>query len=164
MQGQTRDTGKGRTMKLSRTPLAIITGTLLLAGCSPEAVTDNLSDNANNAAAPVNETAIMEDGDSMAASSGAALTDGWAGRWTGPEGLFLDITPAAPGQYRLTIKADLDSQGEYVGAGQGDTIRFERGGVTETIRAGTGAETGFKYLADKTSCLIVQPDKEGYCR
>lgn len=144
----------------------LATGALLVAGCSQEPASKAKTDNAANGsmAAPVNEATIMEDGDSMATSSPSAVTDGWTGRWSAPEGLFLDITANAPGRYRLIIMPNLDTQGEYVGMANGETISFERGGVTETIRAGTGAETGFKYLADKTQCLIIKPGSEGYCR
>ena len=43
-------------------------------------------------------------------------------------------------------------------------IHFERDGKDLTIRPGTGAETGFKWLADKENCLIVVAGQEGYCR
>ena len=92
---------------------------------------------------------------------------GWVGRWTAPEGLFLDVAadPAGEGRYALTIKADLDSAGDrYEGHADGDTIRFTRNGAEQTIQAGTGPETGFKWLADKADCLIVVAGKEGYCR
>ena len=43
-------------------------------------------------------------------------------------------------------------------------IRFTRDGKDLTIRPGTGAETGFKWLAEKENCLIVIAGEEGYCR
>ena len=52
----------------------------------------------------------------------------------------------------------------YAGQAAGETIRFTRNGRALTIRAGSGPETGFKWLAEKTNCLIVVPGKEGYCR
>ena len=94
-------------------------------------------------------------------------TDGWIGRWTGPEGLFLDVArdSAAAGRYVLTIKANLDSKGEvYSARTDGARLRFERAGKALQIRAGTGAETGFKWLAEKQDCLIVVAGQEGYCR
>jgi len=93
-------------------------------------------------------------------------TDAWLGRWAGPEGLFLDVAAGdGSGRYALTIKADLDSAGDkFSGRAEGATIRFTRGGTEQTIRAGTGAETGFKWLATKKDCLIVVPGQEGYCR
>ena len=97
-------------------------------------------------------------------TSRTAVTDPWAGRWVGPEGLFLNIEPAGEGAYRLTLKDNLDSQAEYDAQVQGGGLAFVRKGETIVIRPGTGAETGFKYLADKTNCLIVVAGREGYCR
>lgn len=89
----------------------------------------------------------------------------WVGRWQGPEGLFLDIQPgASPDQVRLTVKDNLDSQDRYIGRVSGSTIRFERRGKTETIRKGSGAETGFSFLRSRQDCVIVVAGQEGYCR
>lgn len=88
----------------------------------------------------------------------------WIGRWSGPEGLFLQIDSAGAGRYRLTLKDNLDSQATYEAAATQGGLAFVRDGAMLTIRAGTGAETGFKWLADKTDCLIVVPGREGYCR
>ncbi|WP_081803463.1 hypothetical protein [Halotalea alkalilenta] len=94
-----------------------------------------------------------------------ADTQAWVGRWNGPEGIFLELFPSGgPGQMRMTLKDNLDSQADYRVEIQGQTLRFLRHGVVETIRPGSGAETGFKWLADKQDCLIVVPGKEGYCR
>ncbi|GAB3767334.1 hypothetical protein GCM10028796_28680 [Ramlibacter monticola] len=91
----------------------------------------------------------------------SASTDRWIGRWVGPEGTFLDIS--ADGQkYRITIR-NLDGPRTFDGTPAGNRITFERDGAGESIRAGTGAETGMKWLADKTDCLVVKPG-EGYCR
>lgn len=51
----------------------------------------------------------------------------------------------------------------FEGQSAGDGITFERDSVSETIRAGTGAETGMKWLQEKSNCLVVRPG-EGYCR
>jgi len=139
---------------------------LLLGGCAKGVDNEAV---ANNASVPVHAEAI-EDTDSVAApdNAGAALpTDEWVGRWTGPEGLFLDIQPAPdgkPGHYALANKDNLDREATYSGLADGATIRFVRDGRDLAIRPGTGAETGFKYLADKQDCLIVKPGEEGYCR
>ncbi len=101
-----------------------------------------------------------------AVERGAALpTDGWIGRWTGPEGLFLVIAAGdAPGRYAMTIKGDLDSAGDKVtGVAEGQTIRFARGAEMATLRATDGAGTGLKWLNGKRDCLVVQPG-EGFCR
>ncbi|WP_070155036.1 hypothetical protein [Sphingobium phenoxybenzoativorans] len=136
----------------------------------PQNPAGNESTTENAAASDADITNIAEDSDSVNAGdniAAAAAVAGWAGRWTGPEGLFLDIKPSKdgqPGHFALTIKDNLDTQGDYMGTAQDGAIVFERNGKTETIRPGAGAETGFKYLADKTDCLIVQSGKEGYCR
>ena len=89
----------------------------------------------------------------------------WLGRWNGPEGTFLALAPgAAPDELRMTLKDNLDSQAEYVATVSGERLRFTRNDVIEMVRHGTGAETGFKWLADKKDCLIVVPGREGYCR
>ncbi len=100
-----------------------------------------------------------------AAPPSAADASRWLGRWNGPEGLFLDIKAGAqPGTVALTLKDNLDTQADYVGRLDGDVIRFERRGASESIRFGTGMETGFKYLQDRTDCVIVIAGQEGYCR
>lgn len=154
-----------------KTPLiALLALPLLLTACGKaEAPTgDNVA--VNTATAPADITNVVEDTD--AAPAGNSIADasaiaGWVGRWTGPEGLFLDIKPSkdgTTGHFALTIKDNLDTQGDYTGVAQDGAIAFERDGKQETIRPGTGAETGFKYLVDKKDCLIVQEGKEGYCR
>jgi hypothetical protein len=49
------------------------------------------------------------------------------------------------------------------GTADGDVIRFERGGVRETIRKATGDQTGLKWLAGKQNCLVIK-QAEGFCR
>lgn len=93
--------------------------------------------------------------------------EAWLGRWDGPEGLFLNVArhPGGLPRVQLTIKDNLDSTGtRYLGHVEGRTIRFTRGGAEQTVRIGTGAETGFKWLAEKKNCLIVVAGEEGYCR
>ncbi len=96
----------------------------------------------------------------------APLVDGWVGHWAGPEGLFLDIKARedSSGLYPMTLKDNLDGQANYEGEAAEGGLRFTRGGRAIVIRAGTGAQTGFKDLADKKDCLIVAPGAEGYCR
>ncbi|WP_022683034.1 hypothetical protein [Sphingobium bisphenolivorans] len=144
----------------------LIVPVLLVGGCAKSV--DNGAAANNSAQAPVVET--LEEPDSAGTESGqqAGLpTDEWAGRWNGPEGLFLDIQPSPngkPGHYAITNRDTLDRQGDYAGVAEGATIRFVREGQQLTIRPGTGEETGFKYLAGKTDCLIVVAGQEGYCR
>ena len=92
----------------------------------------------------------------------AVVPDRWLGRWTGPEGTFLDIARSADA-YRVTVH-NLDGPRSFdAGASSADALSFTRDGVTETIRAGNGAATGMKWLADKRDCLVVKAG-EGYCR
>ena len=93
-------------------------------------------------------------------------TNAWLGRWTGPEGLYLDIAADGgpySGRYAITNKYTLDDEGKFVGLAKLDTIVFIRGGKELTIRAGNGDATGMKWLAGKKDCLIVASG-EGYCR
>ncbi len=87
--------------------------------------------------------------------------DAWLGQWNGPEGTFIVIARSAGG-YSVKIQS-LDGPNTYAGVALGDRIRFERDGRTETIRAGSGDETGMKWLAGKGNCLIVRTG-EGFCR
>ena len=115
----------------------------LLSGC-----TDGKSGDTPAAAPPA--TAVQ-----------APATDHWLGQWTGPEGTFLRIAGGL-GKYEITVQ-NLDGPRTFAGALSGDSIRFERDGVVELIRATDGAGTGMKWLREKTNCLTVRPG-EGYCR
>ena len=101
--------------------------------------------------------------DVVPSSEPALPTDDWLGKWTGVEGLFLDIAPTAQaGRYVLTIGL-LDGVQHHEGIAEGGAIRFTRDGVRETIRPVSGDETGLEWLAGKTNCLMIKPG-EGFCR
>lgn len=104
-----------------------------------------------------------EPGASSTISSTATplTTEAWLGKWHGPEGTFIDIS-GGNGTYAITIK-DLDGSTHYQGTGMGTQITFERNGTTETLQASTGADTGMKWLANKSDCLRVR-EGEGWCR
>jgi hypothetical protein len=89
------------------------------------------------------------------------VTDGWLGRWNGPEGTSL-LLEGGNGRYQVTVQ-NLDGPRVFLGVGAGEQIRFERDGVTEFIRATDGVATGMKWLADKSTCLTIRFG-EGYCR
>lgn len=93
--------------------------------------------------------------------AGAAVTEQWLGRWSGPEGTYLDIV-GTPADYRLTI-ANLDGPRQFVGRAQGEAIVFVRDGLVESLTATDGEATGMKWLLDKHDCLTVRRG-EGYCR
>ena len=96
------------------------------------------------------------------ASAPAAAS--WSGRWTGPEGTYLQITPLPDGRYRIAVR-NLDGERSFDGsAGEGGLPpRFERDGQAEQLRPTDGAGTGMKWLDGKRDCLVVRPG-EGYCR
>lgn len=87
------------------------------------------------------------------------------GTWTGPEGLSFEVARKRDGDgYRIRNRDTLDTEQRFDARREGGTLRFVRRGAALTARPGTGAETGFKWLANKRDCLIVQPGIEGYCR
>lgn len=91
----------------------------------------------------------------------AAEAQRWLGRWTGPEGTWLEIA-FVEGKYSVAIM-NLDGARTFPAAAVAGGLSFERDGVRETIRAGNGVETGMKWLTEKSDCLTVKAG-EGYCR
>jgi len=88
-------------------------------------------------------------------------TDGWLGRWDGPEGTFLQLSRT--GDQLVVVIQDLDGPKRFAGFVEGKRIRFERDGKTEYISAGDGEATGMKWLVDKKDCLLTKKG-EGWCR
>lgn len=86
----------------------------------------------------------------------------WIGRWTGPEGTYLQLDAAAPGRYDVRIK-DLDAERKFPAEVKDGVLHFERDGKSESLQPTDGDATGMKWLADKKTCLTVKPG-EGYCR
>jgi hypothetical protein len=102
--------------------------------------------------------------DAAASSSGVAsapVADKWLGKWSGPEGTFLQLV-GGNGKYEITIQ-NLDGPRTFQGQAVGNHIEFERNGVKEYLRPTNGAETGMKWLSEKSNCLTVRAG-EGYCR
>ena len=87
--------------------------------------------------------------------------DKWLGKWGGPEGTVLQLA-GGNGKYEVTIQ-NLDGPRIFQGNAVGGHIEFERNGMKESLRATNGAETGMKWLSEKSSCLTVRAG-EGYCR
>ncbi len=95
------------------------------------------------------------------AASASNVTDKWLGQWNGPEGTHLLLSKSGD-QYVVKIQS-LDGPATYEGVAAGDRIEFKRDGKIESIRAGSGKETGMKWLLEKKDCLIIKQG-EGFCR
>lgn len=88
----------------------------------------------------------------------------YVGRWTGVEGMFLDIAPTArPDRYRLVMQYDLDHRRTVTAKLDNDRLVFTSDGSRHSLVPTDGVATGLKYLAGKKDCLTVMPG-EGYCR
>ena len=89
------------------------------------------------------------------------VASGWVGKWIGPEGTFLELSEK-DGAYQVTIQS-LDGPATFDAVAIEDRVEFQRNGMTEAIRATSGAETGMKWLLDKKDCLTIKTG-EGFCR
>jgi hypothetical protein len=85
----------------------------------------------------------------------------WLGKWTGPEGTYLDLS-VRDDNYAVVV-ANLDGPITFEGRAVDGGIAFDRDGKTETIKAGDGTATGMKYLEGKKDCLVINSG-EGFCR
>jgi hypothetical protein len=94
------------------------------------------------------------------AAGGNISAEKWLGKWNGPEGTFL-LLSLNGNRYVVKIQS-LDSADTYEGVAAADGIEFTRNGKTESIHAGTGEDTGMKWLLDKKNCLIIHYG-EGFC-
>lgn len=151
-------------MKISKpaTLLAAVTMTAIMFGC------DDSASKKNEPAAPASvqqadAVAVpkADVADPVAAEKAVYGANKLMGKWTGPEGTYLQLA-GANGKYAITI-ANLDGPRSFEGSGTGDTIDFERDGKKHTIRASDGAATGMKWLSDKKDCVVIEPG-EGFCR
>lgn len=88
-------------------------------------------------------------------------TDKWLGQWNGVEGTYL-LLSKDDGKYVVKIQS-LDKLETFEGTSVGNRIEFKRDGKTESIRAGSGEETGLKWLLEEKNCLIIK-EGEGFCR
>lgn len=98
-------------------------------------------------------------GPHVAATSG--VPSAWLGRWNGPEGTYLEVL-ADGGKHKVSIR-NLDGVRTFEATSTSSGLAFERDGIGETIEAGSGKDTGMKWLQEKTNCLVVKTG-EGYCR
>ena len=167
-------------MRRPHFPLWTLGACLLLSACTPAPMPEpapgasspqdamapsDVATSASTAAASGLPPALpppgMEPAEPVANDLGSAIVDEWVGEWIGPEGTSLRITKQEVG-YQVVV-TNLDGPREFHGVASQDVLQFERDGVTEAVRAGDGAATGMKWLADKEHCLVVKAG-EGYCR
>ena len=136
-------------MRLQPTVALSLLACLSIAGCSPASTGEtDRGDNISASPAPAESPPAID----------------YAGRWTGVEGMFLDVRPGtAPATYRLTMQYDLDHRVTVDARREGDALAFTRDGERKALRPSDGTATGLKYLAGKHDCLTVAPG-EGYCR
>jgi hypothetical protein len=89
------------------------------------------------------------------------VADQWLGKWVGPEGTYVVLSKNGD-KYGVEIHS-LDGSATYEGTPVGNRLQFQRNGRAEYIHAGSGDETGMKWLLDKKDCLIIKTG-EGFCR
>ena len=82
-------------------------------------------------------------------------------------GVVTDVGVAFPTLCALDegfeVFVGTDASGTFKGEAGEDGITFNRPDGPQVLRAGDGAATGLKWLADKKDCLVVNTG-EGYCR
>ncbi len=143
---------------------------VLLAACSPApadnaanvAVADGVAVNGTEEVPVAEGDVVPVANDAQPANTAAGAPD-YSGRWTGVEGMYLDVKPKPAGGVSLEMQWDLDNKGTFDGTVTPAGITFTRKGVTETLKPSDGDATGLKYLAGKKDCLTVKSG-EGYCR
>ncbi|HJS12921.1 MAG TPA: hypothetical protein VJ811_16750 [Sphingopyxis sp.] len=142
--------------------LASAAALILLAGCEKAEAPAPAPTDATTTEVPV-ETAPPEGAEATDPATASHRFASWAGKWTGVEGMYVTITTAEPGKYKLEMQSDLDTKGTYDGQDSEHGIQFTRGTDKLSLTRASGDETGLKYLAGKKECLIVKAG-EGYCR
>jgi hypothetical protein len=145
------------TMRKTGSRMILVAMVALMASCQDRTQSAAGSSSARNNSAPVAPAAPDKTPDHSPKNS----PDKWLGQWNGPEGTYLLLSRKGD-KYVVKIQS-LDGPDVYEGASSGDRIQFTRGGKTESIRTGSGEETGMKWLLDKKDCLIIKRG-EGFCR
>lgn len=110
---------------------------------------------------PISSQTATSDTESTSTKDASLTTDSLLGKWLGPEGTFLELA-GGDGKYTVTIQ-NLDGSRTFQGHAIRNQIEFERDGVKESLHASNGAETGMKWLSEKTNCITVLVG-EGYCK
>jgi hypothetical protein len=133
----------------------------LMAACQDRNQSAAGQSSAGTNSAPVAPVAVPAAPDKTRDHSPDNSPDKWLGQWNGPEGTYLLLSKKGD-RYVVKIQS-LDGPDVYEGVSTGDSTQFMRDGKTESIHAGSGEETGMKWLLDKEDCLIIKRG-EGFCR
>lgn len=153
------------TNKLRRSGLtAILAGMAIAVTACSGTVPDKPATPSPSPAATVSPATSPSPASSPAGSpaTNASRVDSLVGRWTGPEGASLNITKKGD-KYSIDITGRNGAK-TFEGTAKGDTIEFTRDGKTQTIKAGTGADTGVKGLEKESNCVIINKGSEGFCK
>ena len=135
---------------------------LALAACSPKPTPGEVTASQSSESAAMSMTAAEAASvAAMQADSSSSLGEVYTGKWTGPEGTSLTITPV--GKAFDVVIQNLDGPRTFSGTLKDDGLHITRDTIPLVIHKGSGQETGMKWLADKSDCVIIAPN-EGYCR
>ncbi|ESQ91992.1 hypothetical protein ABAC460_03590 [Asticcacaulis sp. AC460] len=145
---------------MTRTLLIATASLLALAACSPKTETSTTTTTTTTTSVIAESAATSITSAEASFIESSASLDTFTGKWTGPEGTSLTVTPNG-GTYKVTV-VNLDGPRDFAGIGVDNGIKFTRDGQAFTIRKGTGDDTGMKWLAGKKDCIVVALG-EGYC-
>ena len=134
---------------------------ILLGACSPAPSADSVAASQASETAAMSITAAEAASQAVAEAMTSVDATGYVGKWTGPEGTALTITPVGS-QYEVII-TNLDGPRTFTGSLEGDGIHITRDATPLVIHKGDGQATGMKWLADKKDCLVVAAN-EGFCK
>lgn len=151
-----------KSISLRRSVLLTVFATVafaLGAACDPKSDVPNKPVNTPPAASPSPAVSPVS---SPVASDGKKTAEALVGKWTGPEGVYLDVTKKGD-KFQIEIK-NLDGSKTFEGMAKGDVIEFTRNGKSETVRSATGTETGMKGFEKETNCVVVTKGSEGFCK
>ena len=99
---------------------------------------------------------------SPASNIAAGKADSLIGRWAGTGEAYLNVTKKGD-KFSIEI-AGASGPKTFEGTAKGDVIEFMRNGKTETLRAGSGGDTGVKGFEKETNCVVITKGTEGFCK
>lgn len=134
---------------------------LAVPACSPKQTPEQAAASSASASEEKMEISVAASDAASKAVTGALASADFVGKWAGPEGTSLTITPQG-NDYQVVVQ-NLDGPRTFTGQMGDKGITFVRDGVPFVIHKGSGADAGMKDLTGKTNCLIVTTG-EGYCR